>query len=123
MTILCSNEAQGKSDWSLVFYQQFSTLCTNHMTILCSKEAKGKRSGQIRKIQIKSDKKHSDQTRKIQIKSYQIRKVHPVFHISLIKKSLTNNAQSELVKEVRRNQGGKWEVLVHWKHLPDFEDF
>ncbi|CAH9113033.1 unnamed protein product [Cuscuta epithymum] len=31
------------SDWSLVFYQQFSTLCTNHMTILCSKEAKGKR--------------------------------------------------------------------------------
>ncbi|CAH9083722.1 unnamed protein product [Cuscuta europaea] len=66
-------------------------------------------------------------------------RIHPVFHVSLLKKALAPttvcqdlpkclNEELELqvipeeVVESRRNQEGKEEVLIHWKGLPKFED-
>lgn len=66
-------------------------------------------------------------------------KVHPVFHASLLKKSVAPTvtfqplpacmneewlleAEQEFAKEIRRNDKNEWEVLVKWKGLPDFEN-
>ncbi|CAH9105349.1 unnamed protein product [Cuscuta europaea] len=66
-------------------------------------------------------------------------RIHPVFHISLLKKvlkptvayqslpdCLTEDCElqvrPEAVRDSRLNQEGKKEVLVHWHGLPDFED-
>ncbi|CAH9116180.1 unnamed protein product [Cuscuta europaea] len=66
-------------------------------------------------------------------------RVHPVFHISLFKKvlKLTSTYQDlpmgmteecellvkpEKIKDVRINDKGEKEMLVHWEDLPDFED-
>ena len=65
--------------------------------------------------------------------------VHPVFHISLLKKCTSPGVvaqplpaaltaewelqvQPELVLASRTNAAGNWEVLIKWKDLPDFEN-
>ncbi|XP_058756529.1 uncharacterized protein LOC131629765 [Vicia villosa] len=66
-------------------------------------------------------------------------KVHPVFHVSLLKKAVIPSVMPqplpscmnedwqleplpEKVMEERRNKQGELEVLIKWKTLPDFEN-
>ncbi|MCH80066.1 hypothetical protein A2U01_0000828 [Trifolium medium] len=66
-------------------------------------------------------------------------RVHPVFHVSLLKKAIAPNVISqplpecmsddwqlevgpEDVMDTRRNEQGEVEVLVKWKGLPEFEN-
>ncbi|CAH9084460.1 unnamed protein product [Cuscuta epithymum] len=66
-------------------------------------------------------------------------KIHPVFHVSLLKKVIAPTTQfqplpkclseemelqviPEAVMDSRVNQAGNVEVLIHWKNLPSFED-
>ncbi|CAI8612830.1 unnamed protein product [Vicia faba] len=65
-------------------------------------------------------------------------RVHPVFHVSLLKKGISASAKiqplpdcmnedwylehvPEKGMDYRRNDQGDWEVLVKWKDLPEFE--
>jgi hypothetical protein len=66
-------------------------------------------------------------------------KVHPVFHVSLLKKAIAPNVEPqplpscmneawqlepepEEAMDTRRNEVGEVEVLVKWKGLPEFEN-
>jgi hypothetical protein len=66
-------------------------------------------------------------------------KVHPVFHVSLLKKAIAPNvepqplpscmneawqleSEPEEAMDTRRNEVGEVEVLVKWKGLPEFEN-
>jgi len=66
-------------------------------------------------------------------------KIHPVFHVSLLKRSVdpfTSSqpmpqevfakakllVQLEQILDNRKNDKGELEVLVKWQHLPDFEN-
>lgn len=65
-------------------------------------------------------------------------RIHPVFHVSLLKKAISPAAllqplppvlteelevqvEPDAVKAVRTNPAGNIQVLIHWKELPDFE--
>ncbi|KAI5436327.1 hypothetical protein KIW84_022705 [Lathyrus oleraceus] len=66
-------------------------------------------------------------------------RVHPVFHVSLLKKTISASAEPQPLPDCmnedwylepvpekgmdyRRNDQGDWEVLVKWKDLPEFEN-
>ena len=66
-------------------------------------------------------------------------KLHPVFHVSRLKKALPPQAQAQElpealtenwellmepqeVLEVRHKSDGVAEGLIHWRNLPEFED-
>ncbi|KAI5390202.1 hypothetical protein KIW84_075494 [Lathyrus oleraceus] len=66
-------------------------------------------------------------------------RVHPVFHVSLLKKAISASAEPQPLPDCmnedwylepvpekgmdyRRNDQGDWEVLVKWKDLPEFEN-
>ncbi|KAA0026023.1 putative retroelement pol polyprotein [Cucumis melo var. makuwa] len=64
--------------------------------------------------------------------------IHPVFHVSQLKKFVSNQTnvlptlqhvteklewqfQSEEVRDYRLDKSGKWEVLIAWQNLPNYE--
>ncbi|KAA0038940.1 Retrotransposable element Tf2 [Cucumis melo var. makuwa] len=64
--------------------------------------------------------------------------IHPVFHVSQLRKFVSNQtnvfptlqnvtekfewqSQPEEVRDYRLDKSGKWEVLIAWQNLPDYE--
>ncbi|KAA0053430.1 Retrotransposable element Tf2 [Cucumis melo var. makuwa] len=64
--------------------------------------------------------------------------IHPVFHVSQLRKFVSNQtnvlptlqhvteklewqSQPEKVRDYRLDKSGKWEVLIAWQNLPDYE--
>ncbi|WVZ06906.1 hypothetical protein V8G54_020252 [Vigna mungo] len=48
--------------------------------------------------------------------------IHPIFHVSLLKKGLELNVQAAEALAIRQNQQGIREVLIKWHQLPECEN-